>query len=254
MHWTKDQKMPLAELMVLDQFLGGVPEDLRVWLKERKPESLQQAMELADDYGRRSGKRKPAVESAQSSSQVSSRPVEDEPAHQSQSRTPLTDDRSRTNSKGEMRCFQCNRFGHITVNCPNREGPTAAGAPKGLHSRACDEVTWNAQSQKYLRRGRLDGRRVQMLMDTGCDHTMVLASLVTRSAVDHTSKVPVLCVHGDTLFYPTVMVALQVGLWHERSRVVVAPNLPVDVLLGNDVYSMENEETGRGLAVWTQAT
>ena len=40
-HWTKDQKMSLAELMVLDQFLGGVPEDLRVWLKERKPESLQ---------------------------------------------------------------------------------------------------------------------------------------------------------------------------------------------------------------------
>jgi len=25
-HWTKDQKMPLAELMVLDQFLGGFPE------------------------------------------------------------------------------------------------------------------------------------------------------------------------------------------------------------------------------------
>lgn len=27
--------MPLAEVMVLDQFLGGVPEDRRVWLKER---------------------------------------------------------------------------------------------------------------------------------------------------------------------------------------------------------------------------
>ena len=37
-HWTKDQKMSLAEH--LDQFLGGVPEDLRVWLTERKPESL----------------------------------------------------------------------------------------------------------------------------------------------------------------------------------------------------------------------
>ena len=183
---------------------------------------------------------------------MSSRPVEDEPAHQSQSRTPVTDDLSRTNSK-EKRCFQCNRFGHIRVNCPNREGPTAAGAPKGWYSRACDEITWNAQSQKYLCRGRLDGQRVQMLMDTGCDHTMVLASLVTRSAVDHTSKVPVLCVHGDTLFYPTVMVALRVGLWHKGSPVVVAPNLPVDVLLGNAVYSMENKETGWGLAVWTQA-
>ena len=27
-----------------------MPEDLRVWLKERKPSSLEQAIELADDY------------------------------------------------------------------------------------------------------------------------------------------------------------------------------------------------------------
>ena len=47
--WTKEQKMPLAELMVLDQFLAGAPEELRVWLKER-PESLLQAIKLADDY------------------------------------------------------------------------------------------------------------------------------------------------------------------------------------------------------------
>ena len=42
--------MPLEELMVLDQFLVGVPEDLRVWLKERKLGSFEQAIQLADDY------------------------------------------------------------------------------------------------------------------------------------------------------------------------------------------------------------
>ena len=36
--------------MVLDQFLARVPENMRVWLKERKPGSLKQAIELADDY------------------------------------------------------------------------------------------------------------------------------------------------------------------------------------------------------------
>ena len=45
----------------------------------------------------------------------------------------------------------------------------------------------------------------------------------------------VLCVHGDTLFYPTATVELRIGPWQERSRVIVAPNLPVDVLLGNDI-------------------
>ena len=56
--WTKDQPIAVEELMVLDQFLYGVPEDLRVWLKERRPGSLQQAMKLADDYAlaRRGGR------------------------------------------------------------------------------------------------------------------------------------------------------------------------------------------------------
>ena len=42
--------MPVEEIMILDQFLAGAPEDLRIWLKERKPQFLQQAEELADDY------------------------------------------------------------------------------------------------------------------------------------------------------------------------------------------------------------
>ena len=40
--WRKDQ-MTVEELMVLDQFLTGVLEELGVWLRERKPESLNQA-------------------------------------------------------------------------------------------------------------------------------------------------------------------------------------------------------------------
>ena len=47
---TKVRKVPLEEFMVLDQFLFAVPDELRVWLKESKPESLRLAMQLADDY------------------------------------------------------------------------------------------------------------------------------------------------------------------------------------------------------------
>ena len=60
--WTRDQPMPLEELMVLDQFLAGSPEELRVWLKERKPQSLQQAQELADDYTLARGAGRPSRE------------------------------------------------------------------------------------------------------------------------------------------------------------------------------------------------
>ena len=54
---------------------------------------------------------------------------------------------------------------------------------------------------------------MQILVDTGCDCTMVSASRVLPSKVAHLSMVPVLCVHGDTLWYPTAYVELWLGPW-----------------------------------------
>ena len=42
--------MSLEELTILDQFIHGVLEKLGIHLRERKPKSLQEAMEMADDY------------------------------------------------------------------------------------------------------------------------------------------------------------------------------------------------------------
>ena len=51
------------------------------------------------------------------------------------------------------------------------------------------------------------------------------------------------------------MVKLQTGPWKRESRVVVAPNLPVDVLLGTDLYEasvFKGGQVERGLAVLTR--
>ena len=100
--------------------------------KERKPESLQQAVELDDDYtlAHGSGKRKTTVVTDQPP--VQGKPIEDTPSHSSQARTPLSEERDRTNLKGERKCFQCNKFGHIAVNYPNREVLGASSVAKGL--------------------------------------------------------------------------------------------------------------------------
>ena len=245
--WTKDQKMPWQELMVLDQFLAGAPEELRVWVKERKPESLRQAVELADDYAlARSGGRptnhRPPTGAAPPSMQGGRRPEGSKVPYPP--RAPLMDERSRTNLRGERQCFQCKRFGHLMQNCPlNRNRPpTASGNPRALLAQSCDDVAWNTHSHKYLRPGTLDGRPVQMLIDTGCDKTMVSATLVDHTTVDQQDKVPVLCTHGDTMLYPTARVQLRMTDWESDSRVVVAPNLPVDVLLGRDLYDLPGPE------------
>lgn len=37
-------------MILLEQVYNSVPQDLAVWLRERKPQSVQQLADLADDY------------------------------------------------------------------------------------------------------------------------------------------------------------------------------------------------------------
>ena len=73
--WVTSQSTELEELVKIEQFISGVPEDLRIWLRERKPESLRQTASLADDYAlaRKSNLRvnpgRPTVPSPTNSSQ-----------------------------------------------------------------------------------------------------------------------------------------------------------------------------------------
>ena len=71
-----------------------------------------------------------------------------------------------------------------------------------------------------------------MLVDTGCNCTIFVSTVVKKSKVTPKHKVPILCVHGDTCLYPTAMVKLVCGNWEKEMEVAVAPNLPVAVLLG----------------------
>ena len=242
--WTKDQEMTLEELMIMDQFIHGVPEELGIWLRERKPKSMQEAMEMADDYtlarrGNKTMSRKPfsgAGGGLPNESRMEGRATHPRPPV-TQHRVSLPEEgRSRTNMRGDKRCFQCGRWGHLMYNCPNRRENESSGATRALYAKTCDEVAWNVESHKYLRRGTLEGRPVQMLVDTGCEMSMVSTRLVDPAKVDSQRYVPVMCTHGDTMLYPTATVKLQTGQWECESCVVVAPNLPVDVLLGRDIY------------------
>jgi len=49
----------------------------------------------------------------------------------------------------------------------------------------------------------------------------------------------ILCVHGDMVSYPTAEVKLQLGRWSWVAKVVVAPDIPVPVLLGTDIYELK---------------
>ncbi|XP_065889411.1 uncharacterized protein [Dysidea avara] len=235
--WTKNQSISLEELIMLEQFLQGMPDGLRVWLRERKPESLRQAAVLADSYVLA---RKPEPQFKQDKSHSIERFHHDSHGQSNEFTKEKIDDsqahqRSITNSKGDKKCYHCGKFVHLTYSCPVR------GEPKGnFFGKSHPEVPLNEGIKKFLRHGKLNGKSVQMWIDTGCTHTMVASEYFDPDNIDYCRTEQILCVHGDKCSYPTAKVQLKLGRWRRCGNVVVVPNLPVAVLLGTDIYQPRN--------------
>ena len=61
-------------------------------------------------------------------------------------------------------------MGHLIVSCPERrKEQEMASSMSAYFVDTCSDVAWNLKSHKYLLRGKVDGKPVRMLVDTGCD-------------------------------------------------------------------------------------
>lgn len=268
--WKEAAEMNLDEMILVEQFMQAVPEDLRVWLKERKPESQRKAAELADDYvlARKADNRGNTLKPRRFDTEqiTSSKPpmFDDRSARSNDSSKshPMTDGSltrpDKTNTKGEKQCYYCKKYGHLMYSCPDRKSDGETARPRDtMFSRVCPDVAWNTDSHKYLKKGKVDGRSVRMLVDTGCDRTMVRASAVNEDKHDYNNTSKVLCVHGDQESYPSATVDIEMDGAVKTLTVTLAPELPsgLDVLIGRDILLEDKElKTGeQSLAVVTRA-
>ena len=50
--WLKDcgSRQPALDVVVKEQFVEVLPDEVRVWVKERKPRTSEEAGKLAEDY------------------------------------------------------------------------------------------------------------------------------------------------------------------------------------------------------------
>ena len=86
------------DLVVLEQLLNILPEDVRIWVKERKPKSSLEAGQLADDY-------------------VQAR--RQEQIGKTNGPVPRRNTGERRQME-QLRCHRCKRLGHIAKNCQNK--------------------------------------------------------------------------------------------------------------------------------------
>ena len=85
-----DSVAAVIEKLVVEQLLDILPQDLCVWLCERKPTNGDEAATFADDYCLARRRRRGDVRKKESS------------------------------DKGAHRCFRCDQEGHYTSQCPKR--------------------------------------------------------------------------------------------------------------------------------------
>ena len=267
--WTKSQEMELRDLIILEKFLQGLSTDLLVWLKERKPKSAKEAAQMAEDYVLARGTKppneklsrpqrlqgEPAVKVAQEKQQ-SSRPFFRAPPSEVRNIPP----RSNTNTQGEKQCYNCKKWGHIVTVCPQRTTTSnfKADAKPAFVSESRRQRVCNPSNSKYMREGRIERKDIKLLVDTGSYTTIVKADLVENEKWKEGETLNVVCVHGDSVDYPTPEVYLEMGGLMKKTKVALILGVPVDVLIGMKDFDLSEEipsqsKCAHNLAVMTRS-
>ena len=255
----------LRDLVVLEQLLNTLPEDARIFVKERKPRTSMEAGRLADDYiaarkdeAAEKGEEEKAPDRRQSLRCGKCRKLGHLARDCRQSQPKL----EREKDKGEaarrpkrdlkdIECFNCHQKGHYASNCPSNALFCREKLPGkvGEQTRTGTELT---------RKGSVEGKAVNnILLDTGCSRTLVHQELVPRSKMLDGEAVAIRCAHGDTVLYPVALLQVVVGTRTMEVRAAVSETLPVDVLLGTDVPELpellRTDFSADAMAVMTRA-
>ncbi|XP_011404865.1 PREDICTED: uncharacterized protein LOC105313269 [Amphimedon queenslandica] len=218
--WLKECKKvkDVMELVEIEQFLNLLPTEKRLWVAERKPKSCIQAGELADEYEQAIRKDTPFQQKSTKKHGVKCQYCAKIGHLEKECRKKLADAK-------EKICFHCRKPGQLTSHCLEKTG--AGSAMMGR------------ESSKGLRRsGSINGKAIQILLDTGCSRTMVPSSLVPQQWMLEGEAVTIHCAHGDTILYPLAQAHLSIGEKSITVKAAVSDTLQVAVLLGTDVKEL----------------
>ena len=98
------------------------------------------------------------------------------------------------------------------------------------------QQTDTQQQDLFSRSGLVNGSYVSdLVIDTGCNQSIVHASLVPKDRYVEGRSVRVRCVHGDIVTYPLADIDFLINDCPIEMRVAVSETLPESALLGKDV-------------------
>ena len=288
--WLKSCKSAeeVRDKIVLEHFLSMQPEEICIFVRERKPSTSEEAGRLADDFLQ--ARKESSMEKEKSQNLRRENNSERDRRSQDLRRSDRTvknclkcgipghlakdcrvkleksedhRERSRHAQKKDLKdieCFNCRKKGHYSSNCPHRamfctERKVRAGRQEEVKRRP-------AQTKPgVVKSGRVEGRAVDnILLDAGCSRTLVHRKFVSEGKLQAGEAVAIRCAHGDTVLYPLAKISLEVEGRPIEVEAAISDTLPMSVLLGVNIPELtellqgeEQKETEEAYAVVTRA-
>ena len=185
--------------------LNCLAEDVRVWVRERKPKSSEEAGQFAEDFlqareiqeseGRtKMTKERRSLPGNCPSCRLAGYSASNYPKPRERARdgnpNPSNGKKNRKQER-EIYCFNCKEKGHMSFKCPKSSG---------LY---CDESKSErpAEDMDVYRSGSINSIMVEdIILDTGVSRTQVREDSVLPCALMD-GKATIRCAHGDTIAY-----------------------------------------------------
>ena len=239
----------LLDQVILEQFLKTLPDDVRVFVKERHPTTSKEASKLSDDYVQA---HKDGAESQKKDGDKSGRRClqcgklghvakdcwrQSKPQGQ---RKGQTVSKHPKNDLTDIECFNCHKKGHYSSNCPHN-AMICTTERRVDHNGSSPAVKKQTRARLgSVRHGFVEKKSVkEIVLDSGCYRTVVHRDLVPEGKIKEGVSVAIRCAHGDTVLYPVADISIDVEGKHIDVEAAVSDTLPVDVLLGTDVEELK---------------
>jgi hypothetical protein len=240
-----DGEKILEEIMI-ERLLDAVGPELRAWLKEQKPKTAEELGNLANlhvqsrkgpmvagkyvsyRYARPEERKKQETKPEENNTKTGTMP---KPQYNSNPNLGQSTPGGRS-TRPSVKCFKCGKEGHMSFNCYRGRGKPSQG-----YLLCITPLTANAypESPDCYVKGKIEGRPVTMVIDSGCSKTLVHERFLNRKKLTG-DKIAVLTATGERITVPLAQLVFESEQGTYEEIVGVTDKLPVDCLLGRSSF------------------
>ena len=253
--WLELEKVPetfaaLREILLIEQLYSSCSPSLALHIRGKKPTTVRNAAELAEEYldVRRAERVRQETQGGghpPKKKKDGNKPKSgDKEGEKTQDDATTQKDGSKERGRNNQRCYHCQQTGHMKRDCPNLDKPAAKVNLTLSPSKVMAATCYDPRVV-----GEVNGEEVVVLRDTGAEHSLVSADLISPDD-PVLREILILGVRGEGGRYPVHLVHVKTPFWTGRIEAAALHDLNVDVglILGNSVIDGEGKTHAVGVS------